>query len=51
MKSGAMMSVISSRELVTSIVGMMPRVVPLLGSTAMSGTGSTGQVVGFSQLI
>jgi hypothetical protein len=30
---------------------MMPSVVPLLGSTAVSGTGSTGQVVGFSQLI
>src|SRR6185437_9800487 len=51
MMSGAMMSVISFRELVTSMVGMMPRVVPLLGSTAVSGTGSTGQVVGLSQLI
>jgi hypothetical protein len=37
-------------ELVTSMVGIMPRVTPLLGSTAVSGTGSTGQVVGFSQL-
>src|SRR5579885_2494060 len=51
MMSGAMMSVISLRELVTSIVGIIPSVVPLLGSTAVSGTGSTGQVVGFSQLI
>src|SRR5579862_6564846 len=51
MMSGAMMSVISLLELVTSRVGMIPRVVPLLGSTAVSGTGSTGQVVGFSQLI
>src|SRR5215469_14864119 len=51
MKSGAMMSVISLRALFTSTVGMMPRMVPLLGSTAMSGTGSTGQVVGFSQLV
>lgn len=50
MKSGAMMAVISLRSLVTSRVGMTPSVVPLLGSTAVSGTGSTGQVVGFSQL-
>src|SRR5579883_278016 len=50
MKSGAMMSVISLRELVTNMVGMTPSVVPLFGSTAVSGTGSTGQVVGFSQL-
>src|ERR1700677_624083 len=49
--SGAMISVISLLELVTSMVGMMPSVTPLLGSTAVSGTGSTGQVVGFSQLI
>lgn len=50
MMSGAMILRIAPFWSVESRVGMSPKVVPLLGSTSISGTGRKGAVEGFSQL-
>src|ERR1700733_11721790 len=48
-RSGAMIRVISCSSFVFSQVGNTPSVTPLSGSTAINGTGITGQVETSSQ--